>query len=72
MVYDPSTGAIGLAKDYKYDATITLYNPSGDVVRTCTLKGCWPSSINHGPITYDSGDPIQIEVTIRYDVAEWA
>jgi len=71
QVYDPATGSIGLATDYKHDATITLYDPEGTLIRQCTLQGCWPSAVNHGAISYEENGAINIEVTIRYDKAVW-
>jgi len=71
QVYDASTGAIGLASDYKKDATITLYDPEGTAIRRCRLKGCWPSAVNHGALSYEENGAINIEVTIRYDKPVW-
>ena len=71
LVYDPATGSVGLASDYKKDATITLYDPEGTAIRRCRLKGCWPSAVNHGALSYEEDGAINIEVTIRYDKPVW-
>lgn len=69
QVYDPETGGIGYAKDYKKQAEIILYGPSLKIERTWVLKGLWPQQINFGTIDYSSSDTVQIECTMRYDKA---
>jgi len=70
-VYNPATGAVGFAKDYKVDATITLWGPDGTMERECKVQGCWPQAVVPGTLDHGAGDPVQIEVTIRYDKADW-
>jgi hypothetical protein len=70
-VYDPDSGRIGLARDYKKDATLTLYGPDGTMERKCKLQGCWPMAVNHGQADHSSSDVVLISVTLRYDIAKW-
>ena len=66
-VYNPKTGKVGYAEDYKCDATVKEFSPSGDVVREWTLIGCFPSSVEYGDLTYEDAGEKQIQVTIMYD-----
>jgi len=70
MVYNPATGAIGLAKDYKVDANIVLFAPDGTYKREWILRGAWPQAVNYGAtLDMSSSDINKIEITIRYDKA---
>lgn len=69
-VYDPDTGKIGLAKDYKVGATIVLFAPDGTYARKWELLGCWPQNVVYGStLDMSSMEPNKIEITIRYDKA---
>lgn len=69
-VYDPETGKIGLAKDYKVDASIVLFAPDGTYRREWTLRGCWPESVNYGgTLDMSTMEQNKIEITLRYDKA---
>lgn len=70
-VYDPNNGNIGLASDYKKDATVTLYGPDGTMERQCKLTGCWPVNEPAGDLDHGSSEAVQMELTIRYDKAIW-
>lgn len=66
-VYNPKTGKVGYAEDFKCNAVVKEYSPSGDVIREWTLIGCFPSSVEYGDLTYENADEKQITVTIMYD-----
>ena len=68
-VYDPETGRMGLAADYKTKAQVIEYTPNGEEYRKWELVGCWPSSIDYGDLTYEDGGEKQLTVTITYDYA---
>lgn len=69
-VYDPNTGAIGLARNYKVDANIVLFAPDGSFRREWLLRGCWPSAVNYGAtLDMATAEQNKIELTIRYDKA---
>lgn len=68
-VYDPETGRMGLAADYKLKATVREYTPNGDEYRSWKLEGCWPSGIDYGEMTYEDGGEKQLSVTLCYDFA---
>ncbi len=73
QVYDPETGKVGLAKNYKKEAKIRLYAPDGTLERSWTLKGVWPQSVNWNAtaLDYSGGEAVKIEVTLSYDKAIW-
>jgi len=72
VVYNPQTGQIGLAKNYKVDASVVLFAPDGSYRREWVLRGCWPQAVNYGPtLDMSTMEQNKIEVTIRYDKA-WA
>ncbi len=67
-VYNPTNGRIGMAKDYKVDASIMLYGPDGNYERQWDLKGCWPQSVTWGAGWDATASDINtITVNIRYD-----
>lgn len=69
-VYDPKTGKMGIAEDYKYDAVVTEWTPNKTGTgRKWKLVGCWPSSIDYGDMSYDDGGEKQISIGITYDFA---
>lgn len=69
-VYTVAAG-IKPANSYKTDAIFSLTDgngdPSGPIVK---LKNCWPKSISHSPLSYESSDIKQIDITLSYDWAE--
>ena len=69
QVYDPETGRMGLAADYKINAVVIEYTPNGEQYRKWELVGCWPSGIEYGELTYEDGGEKQLTVGITYDFA---
>jgi len=71
QVYNPQTGAIGLARTYKKTGYITMYAPNGDEAfnREFELIGCWPSNLDHGDIDLAGEDVIKINLTLTIDKA---
>jgi len=49
-VYDPETGGVGLARDYKFDMSMKMFGPDDQdsFSRLWRLVGIWPQSIQHG------------------------
>lgn len=79
QVYNPTTGAIGLASDYKQDASIILFGPNvvdkseAAVVgeRVWTLHGAWPIRVSPAANGLDmsTSGQVMIEMVLRYDKA---
>lgn len=69
-VYNPLTGAIGLAKDYKVDGSIVLFAGDRTYRREWILRGCWPQAVNYGgTLDMSASDINKIEITLQYDKA---
>ena len=67
---DPLAQTVGLQADYKMTATLIEYLPDySERVREWTLDGCWISSIEEDPYSYDSEGSRKIRCTIEYDRA---
>ena len=69
LVYNPATGVVGLASQYKKEANIVLFGPNGTGRRVWTLVGLWPQAVNFGSLDMTANDKVTIEMTMRYDVA---
>ena len=66
-VYQYETGRIGWAEFYKKQGQLYLFSPDGQIMRSWTLQGLWPSNITWGDFTYDGGDKRQIDMTLEVD-----
>lgn len=69
QVYDPSTGSIGLARNYKKNGIIELFAPNGSYSRYYYLEGVWPTLYNPGTIDMTSAEPVLITMTLSIDKA---
>ena len=63
------TGRDGYSDFYKKDVTFNVLGPVGDKVEEWTLKGTWIQSANFNDLDFASSDPVDIELTLRYDYA---
>lgn len=70
QVYNPETGSIGLARDYKKNADLTLMSPNQNSVRIWKLYGVWPIRVSYGDgLTMGTSGVVLIKVSLRYDRA---
>lgn len=69
QVYNPESGSVGLPRDYKKSADLTLSAPNGSAIRIWKLFGVWPQSVHYGTLSMTSNDKVLISVTLRYDRA---
>jgi hypothetical protein len=67
--HESVTGRDGYSDFYKKDVTFNLLGPVGDVVEEWELKGAFIQSVNFGDLSFESSDPAEISVTLRYDYA---
>jgi hypothetical protein len=56
---------------YGADARLTMYDGCGTGLEVWELHGMWPQSINFGELDYSSSDEATIELTCRYDSAQY-
>lgn len=68
-VYNPQTGKVGWAKNYKKQARIVMYGPNGEVERGWVLDGVWPTNLELGDLDYSSGDKRQLTMNLSVDNA---
>jgi hypothetical protein len=69
QVYNPETGSMGLARDYKKMADLVLVAPNQSVARAWKLVGIWPRRMKHGDYSMNNQDLVRIEMVLRYDRA---
>jgi hypothetical protein len=71
QVANAETQKIGLSSEIKKEGTLTLFGPDFSTERIWLLKGIWPRDVNYGDLDMSSSDVVQIEVTFRYDRAQY-
>jgi hypothetical protein len=69
LSHESVTGRDGYADFYKKDITFQVLGPVGDVVEEWKLKGAFIQQANFGELSFDSNDPVDIALTLRYDYA---
>jgi hypothetical protein len=69
LSHESVTGRDGYADFYKKDVTFNLLGPVGDVVEEWELKGTYIQSANFGDLAFESSDPAEITLTLKYDYA---
>jgi len=67
LSHESVTGRDGYSDFYKKDVTINVIGPAGDKVEEWTLKGAWITSADFGDLAWDTDDPQEIAVSLRYD-----
>jgi len=72
QVYDPTTGNIGLAKNYKMTGNLILNAPDDSSYRQGQLLGIWPNKDPGGALDMNSSEKVLIEVPIVVDKVVWA
>ena len=69
LSHESVTGRDGYSDFYKKNVTINLLGPVGDVVEEWELKGTYIQSANFGDFAFDTSDPAEITLTLKYDYA---
>ena len=69
LSHESVTGRDGYADFYKKDVTFNVLGPVGDIVEEWTLKGAYIQVANFGDLAFDSSDPVEVTLTLRYDYA---
>ena len=67
--HESVTGRDGYSDFYKKDVSFNVLGPVGDVVEEWELKGAYIQSANFGDMAFDTSDPVEITLTLRYDYA---
>ena len=63
------TGRDGYSDFYKKDVTINVLGPVGDKVEEWTLKGAWIKDAKFGEMSWESNEPNDVTLSLRYDYA---
>ena len=66
-VYEPRTGQIGYAQNYKVNATVKALGPDGAVSREWTLWGMFPTVVDPGQGDMSANVDNKISITFRVD-----
>ena len=69
LSHEALTGRDGYAGNYKKECTIQVLGPVGDLIEEWTLTGTWITSANFNDLDFTSNDPLDIELSLRYDYA---
>ena len=69
LSHESVTGRDGYSDFYKKDLNFQVLGPVGDIVEEWKLKGCWIKDANFGELGFDSNDPADIVLNLRYDYA---
>ena len=69
LSHESVTGRDGDSDFYKKDVNFQVLGPVGDIVEQWKLKGAWIQAANFNDLDFASSDPVDIEVTLRYDYA---
>ena len=63
------TGRDGYSDFYKKNITFNTLGPVGDKVEEWEIKGAFISAATFGDMDWATEDPVQIELTLKYDYA---
>jgi hypothetical protein len=66
-VYDPQSGRLGLARDYKKQGEVHLFSPNGAIERRYKLLGIWPSVVDPGDVDMTGTDKMIMNCTLIID-----
>lgn len=69
QVYDPATGKIGFARNYKKSGYVEMYGPDGSGGRRFDIYGVWPSAFDPGDADKAGEDFLRINLTLTIDKA---
>ena len=65
--HESVTGRDGYSDFYKKDITFNLLGPVGDVIEEWELKGAYIQTANFGDMNFETNEPNDIILTLRYD-----
>lgn len=61
--------AAGEGSLYKFVTYLDMLDGNEQVIEKWTVEGCWIKSANWGDLDYALNDPVQIELSVRFDHA---
>lgn len=69
LCYESVSGRAGYADFYKRDIELKLLDPVGTVVELWAIKGAFILDATFGELTYDTGELVEISLSISIDNA---
>ena len=69
LSHESVTGRDGYSDFYKKNLTFNVLGPVGDKIEQWDIKGAYIQTANFGDLAFDSSDPVEISLTLRYDYA---
>ena len=69
LSHESVTGRDGYADFYKKDVSFQVLGTVGDVVEEWELKGTFIQEANFGDLAFETSDPVEISLTLKYDYA---
>lgn len=64
--------AAGEGSLYKFVTYLDQLDGNDQVIEKWTVEGCWFADVKWGDLDYSTGDPVQIELSVRFDHARQA
>ncbi len=61
--------AAGEGSLYKFVIYLDQLDGNDQVIEKWTVEGCWLEDVDWGELAYETGDPVEIALTISYDHA---
>jgi len=69
LSHESVTGRDGYSDFYKKNLTFNVLGPVGDKIEQWDIKGAYIQTATFGDLAFDSSDPVEISITLRYDYA---
>ena len=69
LSHESVTGRDGYSDFYKKNVTFNVLGPVGDIVEEWQLVGTYIQQANFGTLDWATNEPVNIELTLRYDYA---
>lgn len=69
LVYDPKTGQVHYATNYKREGDLIYLDPEGAERAIWHIVGLWPQAAGFGDFDYESNDIIRPTITMLFDRA---
>jgi hypothetical protein len=69
QIYNPITGQMGYAIEYKTHATVGMLDPKGTVKQAWHIFYAYPNNVDFDTLTYGGEDILKVTTSIKYDYA---
>lgn len=59
--------AAGEGSIYKFVTYLDQLDGNDQVIERWSIEGCWLEDVEYGELAYETGDPVEITITMSYD-----